>query len=70
LLASILHWIFDIRSHTAQAALIAAFCLLAGHNSASHHDHSNHSWLAATAGLMAGCAVTLPWLTFSGAISN
>ncbi len=70
LLALVLHWVFDIRSHPAQAALIAAFCLLAGHNSASHYDHSHQSWLAATAGLIAGCCVTLPWLAFSGAIAD
>jgi len=69
-LAFVLHWIFDIRSHTAQALLIIAFCLLAGHNSASHDDRSYHSWLAATVGLITGCAVTLPWLAFSGAIAD
>jgi len=69
-LAFVLHWIFDIRSHIAQAALIVAFCLLAGHNSASHNDHRRYSWLAATLGLITGCAVTLPWLAFSGAITD
>jgi len=69
-LAFVLHWIFDIRSHFAQAALIAAFCLLAGHNSASHDDHNRRSWLAATIGLIAGCVVTLPWLAFGGAITD
>jgi len=70
-LAFVLHWIFDIRSHAAQAALVVGFCLLAGHNSASHFDGSrNMAWLATSVGLICGCAVTLPWLAFSGAVSD
>ncbi len=69
-LAFVLHWIFDISSVAAQAALIAFFCLLAGHNSASHYDGRRQSWLACSAGLMVACALTLPWLAFGGAIHS
>jgi len=67
-LAFVLHWIFDIRSPWAQALLILAFCILAARTSAAHHSHLNHAWLAASVGLTAGCAVTLPWLAFTGSI--
>ena len=69
-LAFVLHWIFDIRSHLAQALLIAGFCLLAGHNSASHFDGQRHTWAAAALGLICACLVTLPWLAISGAITD
>lgn len=69
-LAFVLHWIFDIRSHTAQALLVAVFCVLAAHNSASHYDSGKATWLAAAVGLMCGCVVTLPWLAISGAIAD
>jgi len=69
-LAFVLHWIFDVQSIVAQAAFIAGFCLLAGHNSASHYDQAPQSWLAATIGLIAGCTLTLPWLAFSKAIAD
>ncbi|MFQ5344554.1 MAG: ABC transporter permease [Mariprofundus sp.] len=69
-LAFVLHWIFDIRSHLAQALLIAGFCILAGHNSASHFDARRSTWLAATLGLICGTLVTLPWLAVSGAIAD
>lgn len=69
-LAFVLHWIFDITSHAAQALLIAAFCLIAGHNSASHYDGSRQAWLATAVGLACGCLVTLPWLAFSGAVAD
>jgi len=69
-LAFVLHWVFDIRSHLAQALLIAGFCLLAGHNSASHFDGQRQTWAAAAVGLICACLVTLPWLALSGAITN
>ncbi len=69
-LAFVLHWIFDIRSQAAQAALIVAFCVLAGHTSAGHFDGRRSSWLAAAGGLVCACLATLPWLAVSGAISD
>jgi len=69
-LAFVLHWIFDITARAAQAALIAAFCLLAAHNSASHFDHRWQSWMASWAGLLAATLVTLPWLSISGVIGD
>ena len=70
LLALVLHWIFDIQSHLAQAVLIAGFCVLAGHNSASHYDGGIKTWLASAIGLASGCLLVLPWLAFSGAIDD
>jgi len=70
LLAFVLHWVFDIRSHWAQALLILAFCVLAARTSAAHHDDLNHAWLAGSMGLAAACLVTLPWLAFTGAIDS
>ena len=67
-LAFILHWIFDIRSHWAQALLILGFCILAARTSAAHHSTPRQAWLAASIGLAAACIVTLPWLAVSGAI--
>jgi len=69
-LAFVLHWIFDIRSHLAQSLLIAGFCILAGHNSASHFDGDSRKWLAASVGLICAALVTLPWLALSGAIGD
>jgi len=69
-LAFVLHWIFDIRSHLAQALLIAGFCILAAHNSASHFDGDRKTWAAATAGLICAALATLPWLAVSGAIGD
>ncbi len=69
-LAFVLHWIFDIQSHLAQATLIAGFCLLAGHNSASHYDGEIKTWIASSVGLACGCLLTLPWLAFTGAIDD
>jgi len=69
-LAFVLHWIFDVRSAVAQALLIAGFCILAGHNSASHYAHQRHAWVAAATGLMCAALATLPWLAASGAIGD
>jgi len=69
-LAFVLHWIFDIRSHLAQALLITGFCIMAGHNSASHYDNRHHAWIAAATGLMCSALATLPWLALSGAIGD
>jgi len=69
-LAFVLHWIFDIQSHWAQALLIVGFCLLAGHNSASHYDASLGTWAASSAGLICACLITLPWLTMAGSIAD
>lgn len=67
-LAFVLHWIFDIQSHLAQAVLIAAFCILAAHNSASHYDGRWQTWGAAAIALICAAIFTLPWLAISGAI--
>jgi len=67
-LAFILHWIFDIRSHWAQALMVLAFCILAARTSAAHHNNPTQAWLAASVGLAAACLLTLPWLAFSGAV--
>jgi putative ABC transport system permease protein len=77
-LAFVLHWIFDIESLLAQMLMILGFCILAGHNSAKYQSGSTHSktansvaktaWLSSTTGLVCGCAVTLPWLAFTGTI--
>lgn len=67
-LAFILHWIFDISSHWAQALLLAGFCIVAARTSAAHHSNPSQAWLAASIGLAAACIVCLPWLAFSGAI--
>ncbi len=68
ILAFVLHWIFDIRSHLAQGMLILAFCVMAGRISAGHHPDTRHAWLAASIGLTCGCLITLPWLAISGAV--
>ncbi len=73
-LAFVLHWIFDIESHLAQTLIIFGFCTLAGHNSAryqsDHHSKTKIAWLSSTTGLICGCAVTLPWLAFTGTIDS
>jgi len=69
-LAFVLHWIFDIQSHLAQALLVVGFCILAGHNSASHYDSEFRTWMASAAALICACLLTLPWLAFSGAIAD
>jgi len=68
ILAFVLHWLFDIRSHMAQGMLVFAFCVMAGRTSAGHHPDTQHAWLAASIGLACGCLITLPWLALSGAI--
>ncbi|MDQ6991910.1 MAG: ABC transporter permease [Mariprofundus sp.] len=69
-LAFVLHWIFDIQSHIAQAGVIAGFCVMAAHNSASHYNGKRTTWAAAAVGLACGCLLTLPWLAFSNTIAN
>jgi len=71
ILAFVLHWIFDIRSLSAQVLIITGFALLAGHNSARYRSGGRYRhgvWLASSTGILCGCAVTLPWLALSGAI--
>ena len=69
-LAFVLHWIFDIQSHIAQVLVIGVFCLLGGHNSASHYDGQTGTWVASSIGLACGALLTLPWLAFSGAVDD
>jgi len=66
LLALVLNYVFDIRHPVAQILLIGFFCLLAARTSAGHHAQSQEAWIAASLGLAAACAVTLPWLVISG----
>jgi len=70
LLALVLDWLFDIESHWAQAAVIALFCVLAGHTSAQQSVRFQHAWIAASVGLVCACLVTLPWLIFFEAFDN
>jgi len=69
-LAFVLHWIFDIQSRPAQALLIIGFCIMAGHNSASHYDGAWRSWMASSVGLICACLITLPWLSMIGSIGD
>lgn len=69
-LAFVLHWLFDIQSHIAQALVIVFFCALAARTSAEHHAHRLQAWAAAAIGLVCACAVTLPWLSLSGALQS
>ncbi len=70
LLALVLDSIFSVRSRLLQALIIVAFCLFAAHTSATHHPRRMQAWLAAGAGLICACGLTLPWLAFTGAISD
>lgn len=69
-LAFILHWLFDIQSHWAQAGIILAFCVMAGYTAAAYHQRFAHAWIAASIGLACACAVTLPWLVFAKAFTD
>ena len=64
LLAFVLHWLFDIQSHWAQAGIILGFCILAGYTAAAYHHRFAHAWLASSLGLAVACLLTLPWLIF------
>jgi len=70
LLAFVLHWLFDIQSHWAEAGIIALFCIFAGQTAASHHSNFRHAWIASSLGLMVACAITLPWLVLTGALDD
>jgi len=69
-LALVLHWLFDIQSHWAQAGIILFFCVLAGHTAAAYHERFQHAWIASSVGLAVACLVTLPWLVFAKAFSD
>ncbi len=70
LLALILDYVFELRHPVAQIMLIGMFCLLAARTSAGHHAQSRQAWLAASLGLAAACAATLPWLVLSGTFAH
>ncbi len=70
ILASVLHWIFDIQAIGLQIIIMIGFCLLAAQTSASHHPQRRQAWMASSIGLLCGCAVTLPWLIWAGAIDS
>jgi len=69
-LALVLHWLFDIQSHWAQAGVILFFCILAGHTAAGYHERFQHAWIASSIGLALACLVTLPWLIFAKAFTD
>ncbi|MDX8387292.1 MAG: ABC transporter permease [Ghiorsea sp.] len=69
-LAFVLHWLFDIQSHWAQAGIILAFCVMAGYTAASYHPSFRHAWLAGSFGLACSCLVTLPWLVLTKAFDD
>jgi len=69
-LASVLHLVFDIEHLAAQAAIILLLCLIAARVSAGHYSEKGPAWVSAATGLALGCLVTLPWLVFTGAISQ
>jgi len=69
-LAWVLHWIFDITSIEVQVILVIALCLIAAQSSAAHHSNPKQAWLASSIGLICGCAATLPWLAWTGAIDS
>ncbi len=68
LLAWVLDWLFRLSHPAAIAAVVAVFCVLAGHTSSRHARVRSGAWMAASLGLMAACLVTLPWLAWAGAI--
>lgn len=70
LLAFVLHWLFDIQSHWAQAGIILGFCILAGYTSAAYHHRFAHAWFASSLGLAVACLLTLPWLIFVQAFED
>jgi len=69
-LASLLHYLFDIESVPAQAGVILLFCMVASRISAGHHTDIPRAWAAAAIGLMAACLAVLPWLVWTGTISG
>jgi len=70
LVASVLHFIFDIRHPAAQAGIIVLLCLIAARVSAGHFPATGIAWIAAVTGLVIACLFTLPWLVFTGAIGG
>ena len=69
-LALVLHWLFDIQSHWAQAGVIFGFCIIAGYTAAGYHHSRNHAWMAAIIGLACAALVTLPWLVIAKALAD
>lgn len=73
-LAFVLHAIFGLESHWAQALVILVFCLIAAWNSAGHAEAGQLSkleiWCSVSVGLAVACLITLPWLAFAGSIDN
>lgn len=70
LVASVLHFIFDIRHILAEIGIILLLCLIAARVSAGHFPEAATAWLAASTGLIVACLLTLPWLVFTGAIGG
>ncbi len=69
-LAFVLQWLFALDGWWMQALVIAVFCIIAARTSAGHAGREQGAWPAAALGLMAGCALTLPWLAATGAIAH
>ena len=70
IVASVLHFIFDINHPGAQAGIILLLCLIAARISAGHFSATRPAWISAATGLVVACLLTLPWLVFFGAISS
>jgi len=68
-LASILHYIFDLQHIAAQISIIILLCLIAARVSAGHFRHVQQAWVATAVGLMFASLFSLPWLILSGTIS-
>ncbi|MDX8397897.1 MAG: ABC transporter permease [Mariprofundaceae bacterium] len=73
-LAFILQSLFEIHSHWVQLSCITFFCAMAALNSSGHGKHSSikraYLWLSIFIALMTACAISLPWLVFTGAIED
>lgn len=70
IVASVLHFIFDINHIAAQAGIVLLLCLIAARVSAGHFSTMAVAWVSAATGLVVACLLTLPWLVFAGAINN
>jgi len=70
IVASALHFIFDINHPAAQAGIVLLLCLIAARVSAGHFSATGMAWISASTGLATACLLTLPWLVFSGAINS
>jgi len=70
ILASLLHYIFDIQNIAVQCAIIILLCLIAARVSAGHFSHVQQAWMATATGLILATLFSLPWLVMTGTISS